>query len=512
MKIIINKELYRLSQKNQERIIAHFHRYNENMIDLDRIQSSLIEKCGLDPSRSLVVGVSGGADSVSLLDILIKLDWKVMAAHFDHHIRVESTHDAQFVRHLSAHYQVPFLHGEAEPGSLVNRAGLSVEAAAREARYRFLFHQAQIHEAQAVVVAHTADDQVETVLLHLLRGSGLDGLAAMNTREMVDAWSKKIPLVRPMLDIWRSQVEAYCRKNHLQFVQDQTNQDVTYLRNRVRLELIPMMEQINPQFKVGLQRLSTLIADDVNELDGLCEKTWPYLFKESGNGWIALHLPQISRLSAALQRRIIRKAWMHLKGELDDVDFETVERARRLIEKPTRSKRVQLSHGFWAKLEEQTLILFADESKLPLEDNYPYTKMNEQQIVVIPIPGKVELGNGWMITSELLENAPGKNWHCHDHFEAFLDADRIQHGLFIRTGRQGERFAPLGMNGKTQKLSDFFTNQKIPARLRGHLPLIADHDQIAWIPGYRTADFCRVTPSSRKIIHLCLIRMSGNKK
>jgi tRNA(Ile)-lysidine synthase len=270
MKIIVNKELYKLSQINQGRNIAQFHRYNENMIDLDRIQSTLIEKCGLEPSLSLVVGVSGGADSVSLLDILIKLNWKVLVAHFDHHIRAESTQDAQFVGQLAERYQVPMLPGEAEPDSLVNKPGFSVESAARDARYRFLFHQAQKHAAQAVVVAHTADDQVETALLHLLRGSGLDGLAAMNYRGVVDAWSKNIPLVRPMLDIWRSQVEAYCSMNHLQYVQDHTNQDVTYLRNRVRLELIPMLEQINPQFKVGLQQLSTLIADGVKELDDLC--------------------------------------------------------------------------------------------------------------------------------------------------------------------------------------------------------------------------------------------------
>lgn len=479
------------------------------MIDLEKIQSNLIEKSGLDPSISLVVGVSGGADSVSLLDILIKLDWKVLVAHFDHHIRAESTRDAQFVRHLSEQYQVPFLHGEAEPGSLVNRPGFSVEAAARDARYMFLFHQAQTYEAQAVVVAHTADDQVETVLLHLLRGSGLDGLAAMNYSRVVDAWSKNIPLVRPLLDVWRSQVEAYCSLKHLQFVQDQTNQDVTYLRNRVRLEMMPMMEQINPQFKVGLQRLSTLVADDVNELDGLCETHWPDLFKKSGEGWIALHLPRLSRLSPALQRRIIRKAWMQLKGELDDVDFETIERARHLIEKPTRSKRVQLAHDLRLMLEVKTFFLFMDGIRLPLEDNYPYIEMDKGQEVEIPVPGMVELGGQWMITSELLMNTPGKNWQSPDNFEAFLDADRIQQGLQIRTGRQGERFAPLGMDGKTQKLSDFFTNQKVPARLRSNLPLIADHEQIVWIPGYRTADFCRVTPSSCNIIHLRLIRMSG---
>ncbi len=482
------------------------------MIDLDKIQSILLEKCNLDPSLSLVVGVSGGADSVSLLDLLIKLNWKVLVAHFDHHIRADSTRDAQFVRQLAEHYQVPFLQGDAEPGSLVNKPGLSVEAAAREARYRFLFHQAQMHAAQAVMVAHTADDQVETVLLHLLRGSGLDGLTGMNYRGVVEAWSKSIPLVRPMLETWRSQVEAYCSMKHLQFVQDYTNQDVTYLRNRVRLEMMPMMEQINPQFKVGLQRLSTLVADDVKELDELCETHWPDLFKKSGEGWLALHSPRISLLSPALQRRIVRKAWLQLKGELDDVDFETIERARHLIEKPTRSKRIQLSHGLWLLLEGQTLFLFMEGARLPFNEDYACFEMDKTQIVEIPVPGIVELGDQWMVTSELLTNTPGKTWQCPDHFQAFLDADRIQQGLQIRAGRQGERFAPLGMDGKTQKLSDFFTNQKIPARLRNNLCLIADNAQIVWIPGYRTADFCRVTPSSRKIIHLRLIRMSENKK
>ncbi len=482
------------------------------MIEPEKIQNILTEACGLNPAEFIVVGVSGGADSVCLLDILVKLGWKVLVAHFDHHIRVESTRDAQFVRQLAGRYGIPYLPGEAEPGSLVNKPGDSVESAAREARYRFLFSQAQKHTAQAVVVAHTADDQVETVLLHLLRGSGLDGLAAMNYRGVVNAWSRTIPLVRPMLDVWRSQVEDYCNLNHLQFVHDQTNQDVAYQRNRVRLELIPFMEQINPQFKVGMRRLSHLINDDMNELVGLCETHWLDVYKDRGEGWIALHLPQISRLSPALQRRIIRKAWQQLEGDLDDVEFDAIERARCLIDSPTRSKRIQLSHGLWAMLEGQTLTLFADGARLPVEEFFPYVEMGGEQVIEIPIPGSVELGSQWMLVSEVLENIPGKTWQCPDAFEAFLAADCIQPALYVRTGKPGERFAPLGMAGKTQKLSDFFTNQKIPARLRSHLPLIADEQQIVWIPGHRTADFCRVTSSSRRIIHLRLFQMIENKK
>ena len=165
--------------------------------------------------KLLVVGVSGGADSVCLLDSLHRLGLPLVAAHFDHGLRDESKEDACRVEALVKDMGLPFQQARKDVRALAAREGLSIEEAARKARYRFLFDTARSHQAQAVAVAHTADDQVETVLMHLLRGAGLGGLKGISSRLVIPEWDENLPLVRPLLGVWRSETEAWCAEKKL---------------------------------------------------------------------------------------------------------------------------------------------------------------------------------------------------------------------------------------------------------------------------------------------------------
>ena len=473
------------------------------MIDAQKITSVLQQDCHLEPTRLLLVGVSGGADSLCLLNLLAAGGWQVVAAHFDHHIRATSSQDAQFVCGFAQQIGVHCVVGEAEPGSLVEQKGSSLEGAARIARYQFLLEQARELGAQAVLTAHTADDQVETVLLHLLRGSGLDGLTGMPYRKVLSIWDESIPIVRPMLGVWRSEVDAYCQHHLLQPVEDETNQDITYLRNRLRREIIPILEDVNPQFKSSMVRMAKILREDANLLESLTDDEQLGVNFCSGEGWASLNAPGLQQLPLAIQRRLLRRAWQKVCGSVDELEFDAVERARSLLVSPSRKKRVQLSHGMDAWLEGEQIYLTLEGVDAPLE-NYPQVETG--LCLEIDPPYSLSLAGGWRFMSDYLKPGAVGSLMSQDTHEAILDADRMILPLIIRTPHSGERMLPLGMGGKTQKLSDIFINQRIPRRARKNYPLIVSGDQIAWLPGYRSTEYFRVTDETQRILHLRVVK------
>jgi tRNA(Ile)-lysidine synthase len=205
-------------------------------------ESILREECKLDKDQPILVGVSGGPDSLCLLSRLHEAGWRVIAAHFNHHLRTEAAEEAAAVEELAARMQVAFVGGAADVRQYAAERKLSIEAAARDLRYRFLFEQARRDAAQAVAVGHTADDQVETVLMHFLRGAGLNGLKGMQYRSFLREYDVALPLVRPLLDMWRADTAAYCVEHGLSPHYDASNESTDFLRNRLRNELIPLLE------------------------------------------------------------------------------------------------------------------------------------------------------------------------------------------------------------------------------------------------------------------------------
>jgi tRNA(Ile)-lysidine synthase len=197
-------------------------------IVLEQFVSALKEKCLLDPGLPVLVGVSGGPDSLCMLDMLHQLGYPVIVAHLDHSLRAESAQEAEQLRQLAQSIGLTFVLERNDVDSYATSHSLSIEEAAREARYQFLFEQARQHQAQAVAVGHTANDQVETVLMHLLRGSGLPGLRGMSYRSLPNPWSKNIPLVRPLLGVWREEILAHLEQNGLVPTLDASNLDTRF--------------------------------------------------------------------------------------------------------------------------------------------------------------------------------------------------------------------------------------------------------------------------------------------
>ena len=477
---------------------------------LDYLTLILQQDCILDPTKPVLIGVSGGPDSLSLLDLFIRIGLPVIAAHVNHHLRIESDDEALFVKHFAEGRQIPYLAAELDVRAYAQSYQLSLEEAARILRYRFLFSQAEQNRAQAVAVAHTADDQVETLLMHLLRGAGLAGLRGMPVRALPNAWSQTIPLLRPLLGVWRSEIMAYCAERGLTPVFDRTNLYTTYFRNRLRHELIPTLETYNPQARRLLWRTAHTLADDYAVIEAQVEAAWQACFLAQAVGCIALDVEALQRYPIGIQRHLCRRAIAGLRPTLRDIDYETVVAMLEFFAHPTRSGQRELAAGLrllWETSGGQARVWLAGwEAELPgLE--YPSMTGAPQSLSV---PGSISLDGEWRLSAEVVAEAsaffsPSPLWVDNpDPFQAWISLD--DPSLLLRTYRPGDRFAPLGMGGHSLKLSDLFINHKLPRRARATWPLVCAGEQIIWAPGIRLGHAVRLTDQSLRVVKLRLYR------
>jgi len=475
-------------------------RYNQIM--LKRIQKILGNIFPQLPEAPLLLGISGGADSLALLDILARLEYPLIAAHFNHLLRPEAGSDAKSVERVAAKMGVSCIHGEGDVNRHARKFHLSTEEAARELRYQFLFEQARKHNAAAVLVAHNADDQVETVLMHLLRGAGLDGLTGMTTFTLPNPWSESIPLVRPMLTIWRSEIEAYCAERGLHPLTDATNTDTAFFRNRLRHKLLPELETYAPGFRRRLHQTANLLAADRTLLKELTIAAWDETAIATNNHFITFSLPDFNRQPLALRRRLIRRAAAHLRPDTRDLDFALIRRALDFTTSPTRTRQVDLGLGLRLSIEGERLLLTSWDTS-PSTADWPQIAAQ----TALPVPGRLDLGNGWVLQAEVLSNGQDALQTARenrDPYRAWIDPGEQQTTLNVRPRRPGERFQPLGLDGQSVKVSDFMINQKIPRRARAGWPLVIARDQIVWVPGYRLAHPFRLTEKTRRVILLQL--------
>lgn len=478
--------------------IIIFHRM------IHRIQTVLQTEGQLDPGQAILVGVSGGPDSVCLLDVLHRLGYRLVVAHFNHQLRETAAAEAQAVRRRADAYGWPAVVGVGDVNAFARAESLSLEEAARTLRYRFLFATAQQLGAQAVAVGHTADDQVETVLMHLLRGAGLAGLRGMSYRSLPNPWSQSLSLVRPLLSSWRAEVLAYVERGGLDPVLDPSNQDAAFFRNRLRHELIPFLEGYNPQVRASLWRMAQVLEGDHTLLMEFVETAWMACGVEEGRGYIAFERQPLIKLPVGLQRQLLRKAISRLRPGLRDVDFEAVERGLARLSPPRPGGRAELVAGLQLLIEGERVYVISAETNLPAG---AWPQVVAGAVLSLEAPGSVHLGAGWILRAEIAEppvdfrDAAGAG---QDSYQAWIPAGELKAPLLVRARRPGDRFQPFGMDGRSQKISDFMINAKMPARARAGWPLVLAGETIAWVPGYRLAHPFRLAPSARLAVRLSL--------
>ena len=443
----------------------------------------------------LVVGVSGGPDSVCLLHLLHGLSKtlkvKLHIAHLNHMLRgTESDADAEYVSKLARDMKIPATIESSDVKAYQKKHRLTLEEAARETRYAFFSEVATTVGTNTVAVGHTADDQVETVLMHLIRGAGLTGLRGMLPLSFQRfPGNAELRVVRPLLDTRKAETELYCAQYKLTPRSDSSNLLPDQLRNRVRLELLPLLKKYNPDIEQALLRTALAAAAEMAYVDREVDKLWGTVAREQSGG-VAINREGFPHLHPTLKGHLIRSALQRLLGDLQDIESVHIENLLEALEKPA-GKKLSLPRGLEFQGDyEHGLIARKGTTTCPLPRLEGEHRLN--------IPGETELC-GWRVTATILDEQPVKAKK--GEFAACLDLDVTGEKLMVRGRKRGERFQPLGMDS-AKKLQDFMVDARIPRSWRDNVPLICSPQHIVWVAGWRIDHRARVTPQTRRFLSL----------
>ncbi len=487
------------------------------------VSASRVLDAGGVAGASVVLGVSGGVDSVCLLHLLAGLasdrGLTLYVVHVHHGIRgADADADAAFVEAEARRLGLPFTLRRVDVPRVAQAPGVSLEEAARQWRYALLAQEAERLGARWVAVAHNADDQVETVLMHVLRGAGLAGLRGM--RPITWYGHLRLPLVppserphtrdlwlvRPLLYTLRRDIEAWVAARGLTFRFDRSNLDTTYFRNRLRHEVLPLLESVNPQVRQALFATAELAAADFQVLHPLARSAWAATLRESGAGWLRFDLAGWRALPLALRRAVLRDAVMHLRRELRDVGFRQVERARAFLEDRTMpaGSECTLAAGLVVLREYETFLV--GEAK-GAADAWQAPQL--ERVISIPGPGTYDLGHGWQLRVEVLPRTTvGEEWRRNpDRWTAYMDADAVAWPLVVRSRQVGERMEPLGMPGKHVLISEIMVNARVPRWARERWPRVVDASgRVLWLAGVRQAEAGKITDRTERVAVLRVLR------
>ena len=458
----------------------------------------------LGPGDTVVVGLSGGPDSCALWASLGSnarkrgLGFALHAAHLIHDFRgQESYDDAEFVRRLCRGSDLTV--AEVDVPAYQREHGISsFEQAARDLRYAFLARVAREVGAGTVALGHTADDQAETVLLHLARGSGLHGLRGM--RE-VSAWpypqGEDSPrLWRPLLSLRRADTIAYCRALGIDYRDDRTNYMEDFARNRVRLNLMPALaERLNPQVARALVRLSRTAGVQLDYLEAQAAGYWNCVAPEpaAADGALRLSRRALAGVHPALQPLLLRRAWEVVTGGSKRLTERHLQQMAAIAGGAESGKRVSLPGGYTARTQGQWLALARND-----DDECPYPTLSGEFRLTLPW-GPIAVGvtrrDGWEVTCQASRLPADASLDTGNPMAAYLSPAALSEGASVRTWQPGDRIQPLGMAG-SRKLQDVFTDAGVPRNRRERAPLVVTPRGVAWAVGVRIADWAAVRPRS----------------
>lgn len=459
---------------------------------------------------TVVVGLSGGPDSLCLLHVLKELqhesDVALHVGHLEHGIRgEESKADAVYVEELARAWGVPVTLEHGDVPAYAREHKLAIEEAARRVRYLFLGRVAREVGARCVAVGHNADDQVETVLMHLMRGSGLGGLRGMLPVQTLGAegWWRgaTLRLVRPLLEVPREKIEAYCRQHSLEPRFDRSNLDLTYHRNRIRHELIPRLESFNPRFREVLCHSARSIADDYDYLHAQSLAAWKHLASQ-GESAITFPLEPWLELHPSLQRQLLREAIRRLRKSLRDITWTHVEQARTGLEAQGAGAKITLPQG---------LFLFKGYDAIVIGEEIPAPDLPlvSEDPLRMEVPGTTQIpGGDWRLQADVMnrDRMPEEALRNAGPWQAYLDLERTGDQLALRARKTGDRFQPLGMAGKSKSLNAFLIDAKVPQDVRDRLPLVVSTTHVVWVAGQRIDERAKITDQTRDVLHLRFLK------
>jgi len=484
---------------------------------LEKIATYIDQHRLFPESGTIIVAVSGGADSLCLLHVLNRLCGSrpearypavlLHVAHLNHKLRGEASYqDAAFIVQLADSWGLPVTIGEIDVPALARQEGRSLEDAARTARYRFL---RDVVQGRLIAVAHHADDQVETLLLHWLRGEGLAGMVGMLPRQQ--------DIIRPLLGVTHAETVAYCSQHALLPLEDTSNRDPRFLRNRVRHELLPLLESMNPGIHATLLRNTEVAHVDVAWIEAQVERYWPAVVLAEQEERITLDSAALLTLPLSLQRHLLRRVTARLcagQSPLELRHYLLIEELLRREIAGTEEVTLQLPAQLQVTRNFTNLVFERLSSK---EAEHIFSALDEA--IPLPVPGRVAVpGTPWIASAEIVTEPVARlarqalqrqDWLSvwqflpKTRYTVYIDADRAGSVLTVRTRRPGDRMRPLGMT-REKKVQDMLVNEHIPGADRPYIPLFFSASHCVWLAGVQIDDRVRLTATTQRILRLSI--------
>ncbi|NQT79556.1 MAG: tRNA lysidine(34) synthetase TilS [Candidatus Aminicenantes bacterium] len=450
---------------------------------LEKIKKTIQEFKLFEKKDKILIAYSGGIDSTGLLNLLLELqeEWsfKLFLGHFNHKLRRRAEEDERFVRRLAQEYSLPLYVRSEDVHTYARIRKVNTEEAGRELRYDFLRKTALEIGAAKIATGHTKTDQAETLLIRLMRGSGLRGLAGIFP--VVEG-----KIVRPLIQIEREEIKEYLKEKKIKFCVDESNFDRRFLRNRIRLDLFPYLKKnFEPQIVLHLSRLASIVREEDSLLERITqEKTQGAILKK--NNRISLDLKFLSSFPRALARRVVRNFISELKGDLRAISFEDVESVLEMKE----GKENTLKKDIVLRREQGQVFL---KKGTPQKIRYNYIWKGEKPLEIVELKLKFQGNKIRKIDSLYIS--------FDDQTRAFLDLGKLKFPLLVRNRREGDRYQPLGAPGQ-KKLKEIMRAKGIPLSGRERLPVFLSGEDVVWILGLPVSEKFRIGKETSDIFEI----------
>ena len=448
------------------------------MTIIDRFLSNIKKYDLVEKNDTIIIGASGGPDSQFLIYLFnqIKEEYNlnIILAHLNHLHRKEASFDENLVKETGQKLGMKAEVKRASMDDFAKANKISAEDAGRRLRYDFFNQLANGNKNSKIAIAHNMDDQAETMLFRMIRGTGLDGLAAMDY--------KNGRIIRPILSFKKSEILSYLEENNIDYAIDVTNLENDYTRNYIRNEIFPSLEQINSNVKSNFFNLSDLVKNDLEIIDEIIEDIYKSIALSEADTYIKFDIKEFENLSYNKKARLIRKAIFKLKGEIKDFSRENIDEFIALFGLNTGKKVIKDDIAFSKNYRSYDLELVTKEQKF-------------NDILSLDLGQEIYF-NGIKIKASIALKKDSKDKNI-----GYFDLDEISFPLTVRTRRNGDRFKPLGMN-HSKKLKDFFIDQKIDKNIRDEVPIILSNDEIIWLAGHRISEDYKVSNQTKNILKI----------
>ena len=457
---------------------------------LDKVREYILENELIDKGDHILVALSGGPDSVCLLHILARLrsefNLRLGAIHINHLLRgEEAIEDENYTKELCRFLDVENYVERIDIATIAAKEGQSIELAGREERYKAFNKVKEKFSYNKIAVAHNSNDQAETILMRLMRGSGLEGLTGIKAK-------REDGIIRPILCLNRNQIEAYCDEYKLEPRIDKSNYEKIYNRNKVRLDILPYMkENFNEDIIDTLNRMSLLLQKDNEYLEEVAAMAYKKYCKEE-NDKIIVSRELFENEKEAITTRILKRSFKNISNSYKNFEMKHIVDIIELSKLGT-NKELHLTNGIVVQNIYGDIIFKQRKNK---EDNI---KLNEVYIKKEDFFNKIEFSK-YEIELQIISKKNNIEFSNNDLIK-FFDYDKIEEGIIIRNRKDGDKMVPIGMKG-TKKLKDIFINSKIPKEIRDIIPIVCFDEKIAWVVGVKVSEQFKVTSNTKQILKI----------